>query len=106
VIDDFVPVAMPPPGEPMPPISLGAKRALKTNDNRQWTPVECLLDCLNDIQSGKTSCNKLLVLRLDTDDGGEKFSLGYHAANIKASEILAALEVAKAIILQEMGYAE
>jgi len=93
-------------GETVPPpvTSLGAHRALKTLDNRQWTPVECLQDCINDIVSGKSPTDKLLILRVSTDD--EKFNVGYHACNIKASEIIAALECAKAQVLQEMGYVE
>jgi hypothetical protein len=84
--------------------SLGAHRALKTQDNRLWSPIDCLTDCIADIQSGAVTCNKLLVLRINTTD--EKFNVGYNACNIKASEILAALECAKAQVLQEMGYVE
>jgi hypothetical protein len=86
--------------------SLGAARALKSHDNRQWTPVECLIDCIDDIQSGAVVCDKLFVIRVNVDEADEKFGVGYSAAHIKASEILAALEIAKAIILQEMGYVE
>jgi hypothetical protein len=84
--------------------SLGAARTAKTQDNRQWTPVECLQDCINDINSGAVVCDKLFVIRINTSD--EKFNVGYNAANIKASEVIAALECAKAQLLQEMGYAE
>jgi hypothetical protein len=88
-----------------PPVtSLGAVRAQKSHDNRQWTPVECLLDAVDDIKSGRVTCDKLFVIRINTSD--EKFNVGYNAANIKASEILAALDCAKAQILQEMGYVE
>lgn len=66
--------------------------------------MECLLDCAEDIRSGAIKCDKLLILRVDAGD--DKFNVGYNAANIKASEILAALECAKAQILQEMGYTE
>lgn len=84
--------------------SLGAKRAIKAQDNRKWTPVECLLDAAEDIRSGAVPCEKLFVLRINTTD--DKFNVGYNAANLKASEILAALECAKAQVLQEMGYVE
>lgn len=82
--------------------SLGAARALKSGDNRLWSPLDCLEDCVLDIRSGKTPCDKLLILRLDTKDG--KFNVGYNAAGLKGSEILALLECAKMQILQEMGY--
>ena len=84
--------------------SLGTQRALKNSDNRAWTPLECLRDCIYDIETNHSPCDKLLILRIDTND--EKFNVGYHACNIKASEILAALECAKAQVLQEMGYVE
>jgi len=86
------------------PTSLAAARALKARDNTLWTPAECLVDCFEDIQSGKAPCDKLLIVRVDTLD--EKFNIGYHCANMKASEILAALECVKAQILHEMGYIE
>lgn len=84
--------------------SLSAIRALKTQDNRLWSPVDCLRDCIKDIESGETPTEKLLILRINAQD--LKFNVGYNAANIKASEILAALECVKAQILQEMGYTE
>lgn len=87
-----------------PPVSLGAVRAQKSKDNRLWTPIECLQDAIRDIQSGETICDKVFVIRVDTRE--EKFNIGYNAANISASQVLAALECAKAQILQEMGYVE
>ena len=86
------------------PTSLGAARALKASDNRLWTPVECLRDVIHDIESERVKVHRLLVLRVNTDD--EKFDVGYSAAGAKGSEILAMLECAKAMVLQEMGYIE
>ena len=85
--------------------NLGAKRAEKTRDNRAWSPLDCLRDCIYDVETDRTPCDKLLILRIDTKDG-EVFNVGYNAANLKASEILAVLECAKAMVLQEMGYYE
>lgn len=84
------------------PVSLAAARALKAHDNRLWTPVDCLNDAIADIEKGDKPCNKLVVIRIHADD--DKFDVGYHSANIKASEILAAVECLKLHILQEMGY--
>jgi hypothetical protein len=81
---------------------LGAKRVHRSKDNRDWSPIDCLGDCILDIRSGATPCDKLFVLRIDTRN--EQFNVGYHAANMRASEILAALECAKAEIMQNMGY--
>lgn len=80
--------------------SLGLHRALKSADNRLWGPVDCLQDCLNDVKD--KPCDKLVIIRINTQ--GDVFDVGYHAAQIKASEILAALECLKIHILQEMGY--
>jgi hypothetical protein len=82
--------------------SLGAARALAAGDNRLWSPVECLRDSITDIENGTHPCNKLLVLRINADD--TQFDVGYSSANIKASEILAALECLRIQVLQDMGY--
>jgi hypothetical protein len=98
--DDAVP-AMINPGE-YNVSSLAVARALKSHDNRQWTPIDCLADAILDIKSGKTPCDKLIVVRINTNE--DKFDVGYHCANMKASEMIAALEILKAFILDEMGY--
>jgi hypothetical protein len=82
--------------------SLGAKRALATGDNRLWTPVDCLRDAIKDIESGERPANKLIVLRVNTNE--INFDVGYSSANIRASEMLAAIECLKIQILQEMGF--
>jgi hypothetical protein len=82
--------------------SLNIARALKGADNRLWSPVDCLQDAIADVEKGDKPCNKLIVIRIFADD--EKFDVGYHSANIKASEIISALECLKLHILQEMGY--
>ena len=84
--------------------SLGAHRALKEVDNRLWSVADCLQDALNDVKS--MPCDKVVVIRITTtnDKGEDVFNVGYHAAQIKASEILAALEIMKYQIIEEMGY--
>ena len=86
--------------------SLAAARALKAGDNRLWSPLDCLRDCIKDIETGDRPCDKILILRLVTaaDAKGDKFDVGYNAARLKGSEILAMLECVKAQILCEMGY--
>lgn len=80
--------------------SLTAARAIKQADNRLWGPVDCLEAALKDVK--EKPCDRLVVIRIDTAD--ETFTVGYHAAQIKGSEIIAALEILKAVILEEMGY--
>jgi hypothetical protein len=83
--------------------SLGARRAVEAGDNRLWTPVECLHDVIREIENGTVSANGVLVLHLTKTD--TTFDVGYSSSNIKSSEMLAMLEIAKQVILEEMGYA-
>ena len=80
--------------------SLGAARALKNADNRLWGPVDCLEDALKDVKD--KPCDKLLIVRVYTEN--DTYKIGYHCAQLRASEIIAVLEVTKAFILEEMGY--
>lgn len=77
-------------------------RAVKSGDNRQWTPIECLQDTITDLQTGEAQADKLMIIRISTSD--EQFKVGYSMCNIKASEILAALAILQAQTLQQMGY--
>ena len=45
----------------------------------------------------------MVIIRIDTK-GGDVFSVGYSAAGIKCSEILAAIEILKFTLMKEMGY--
>lgn len=45
---------------------------------------------------------RVLVLTLNTEDGG--YRIGFYAANLKASEMVALLEAAKTMFLRDMGY--
>jgi hypothetical protein len=80
--------------------SLGAARAIAAHDNRLWTPIECLFDAIEDEK--KKPSDKIVVIRIDTKD--DEFTVGYNAAKIKCSEILAAIEILKFTLMKEMGY--
>ena len=80
--------------------SLAAQRAIKAGDNKLWTPVDCLQDCINDFRSDKENANKLVIVTIFAEPN--KFNVGYAASNISASEMLAALEILKAKIIKEM----
>jgi len=83
--------------------SINAIRADRENDNTLLSSVECLEDAAEDLRSGKTKCDKLLVLRLNTGDDGSSYDVGFNASNLRSSEMLALMEVAKAILLAGMG---
>lgn len=82
--------------------SLGAVRAEKARDNRLWTPLECLQEAINDLQSGEIKANKLVIVFVQADD--ESHTISHYSANIKASEILSAAICMQARVLDEMGY--
>lgn len=85
--------------------SFNAARADRENDNALLSPAECCEDAANDIRSGKTPCDKLLVLRLrTTGDNGDEYHVGFNACNMRSSEMLALLEVAKVEVMKCMGY--
>ena len=82
--------------------SLAAARADRENDNTLISPAECCDDAARAIRSGERKADAALVLTLNRVEG--KFDVGYFASNLKASEMLALLEVAKVRILQTMNY--
>jgi len=83
--------------------NLGAHRATKAHDNRLWSPVECLQDCIQQIENGEIEVERMLVLRVNKGEV-ETFNVGYNACNINGSTAVALLEVAKCLILADMGY--
>lgn len=83
--------------------NLAAHRATVEHDNRLWSPIDCLEDCIQSIRNGDVHVDRLLILRLDVGEG-DQFNAGYNAANINGSSALALLEVVKAVILADMGY--
>jgi len=75
-----------------------------TGDAKMWTPEQMLEYSLNEVRSGggREEANKALVLFLTTTDG--VYDVGCNQAGMSCSEMLALLEVAKAILLKDMGY--
>jgi hypothetical protein len=85
--------------------SLGAMRAEREQDNRLWSPIECLEEAIRDLKSGEMSCTGLVILFVD--QGNEEkpvFTVNNYAANIRASSIITAFEAAKVRLLADMGY--
>jgi hypothetical protein len=82
--------------------NLNVERAVRAEDNTLLSPADCLEDALNEVRSGKRDCDAVLVLTLDKRDGC--FNTGFYACNIKASEMLALMEVHKTKVLRDMGF--
>lgn len=73
-----------------------------TNDTRDFLPHESLEMVAARIKSGETVASKSLVITLDDACGGYQPQL--FAAGLPASQILALLDVARAMVLQSMGF--
>lgn len=82
--------------------SLIAERAKQRNDTRDLLPVESLEMVAARIKSGETVCTKSLVITLDDACGGFRPEL--FAASLPSTQILALLDVARAVVLQNMGF--
>lgn len=86
--------------------SFNAERANRTGDNTLITPAECLEDAASEIRSGARECNKVMVITLNTGDNYDTFQVGFYAAQMRSSEMLAALEAIKTTVLRDMGFIE
>jgi len=82
------------------------KLAETTGDAKMWTPEQMLEYSLSEVRSGggREDVNKALVLFLTTTDG--VYDVGCTQAGMSCSEMLALLEVAKAVLLKDMGYVQ
>lgn len=76
-------------------ISLNIARANATNDNTVVSPAETLRDALFEIESGKRSPQSILILTLDKGPDCDCYGMGWYAAKLQVSEIIALLEHAK-----------
>lgn len=62
------------------PISLAEARALKANDSRLWTPIDCARAFLRDIESGAINPRDVAIWFNEPD--GEGSTLRYYTANL------------------------
>ena len=86
--------------------SINVARADRENDNTLLSPVECLEEAAREIRSGEKRCTSVLVLRLDAGEDGDCYDIGFSACNLRSSEMLSLLEVAKTRVLSGMGFLE
>jgi len=80
------------------------KLAEATGDAKMWSPEQMLEYSLHEVQpgGGREEVNKALVLFLTNTDGA--YDVNYTQAGMSCSEMLALLDVAKAVLLKDMGY--
>lgn len=60
--------------------------AARSNNNQLSDPISLLKDALAEIETGERKCNKLLILTLDDETG---YDVGFYAAKMKCSELIA-----------------
>jgi len=78
-------------------VSLGEK----SFDGKRWGVEQMMLNAIGDVNSGAIKPTKALVLFLDDDDGS--YDVHFVQAGMSCSQMLALVEVAKQIFLQDMG---
>lgn len=83
--------------------SLAAARADRENDNGLVSPAEMLRDAARALDAGEETATSALVLFLDAGVDGETYDVNFRASNMRCSEMLALLEVAKRNVLTAMG---
>ena len=85
---------------------LSIARAYASQDNSLVTPVQILREAAREIEAGEIPADKALIVLIETgDDGVPKFKVRWRAADIRASEIIAACEYMKQeifLLLMEM----
>lgn len=80
------------------PISM----AEHTGDACMWSPKQMLEDAVADCDGDRERYRKAVVLWLDDSDG--RFDVGYTQAGMNCSQMIALVEVAKTMFLEDMGY--
>ncbi len=72
------------------------------NNGTLDTPLHVLESVKERIESGQESPTKLVVISLDDSSG--LYDIKWQQAGMKMSEMLALLEIAKSVVINEMGY--
>ena len=76
--------------------------AEEAHDSRMWTPEQVLELALKDVQSGRITSKKLMVVYADDQDEG--YHAGFIQSGLSMSQTVALCEVIKTMCLQQMGY--
>jgi hypothetical protein len=73
-----------------------------TNNGKMLSHMDSLKSAIKDIENKNMSPDKILILSLDNKNGD--YNISFHQAGMTMSECLALCDVAKSIMLSEMGY--
>lgn len=81
-------------------INLNEKRAHKEKDSKLWTPRDCALAVLRDIENGEIKPKQLAIHYYEElPDGGRKHH--YYVAGVSVEEHISMLEFAKHRVIHD-----
>lgn len=81
------------------PVNLGAHRAQKQQDGTAWTPVECLRQLLDDIESGKLQVDRVVAVYQGPRDGEVHRATGFYNATPEPAVAVGMLGVASQMLI-------
>lgn len=84
--------------------SLSIARVKKIDDNRLITPIECLNDVVHDLETREIACNKLMIIRLNTNPDDKYYDVNFNCCNLSTQEMIALLEIVKSILLDDINH--
>lgn len=82
------------------PISLAEQRALKAEDNRLWTALDCAKAFVRDLESGKIKADAVAIHYYDKHEDGCRTLFNY-TANLDREQVLALTVLAQNKALRE-----
>ena len=98
----------PHPSGPVPdftsyPQSITELRAAQTNQGRDWTPKDVLIDALRDVDAGHVKPKLLMVFWLEEKEDSAGHTMGYAISSPCKLQTIATLELVKQRYLDDHG---
>ncbi len=78
------------------PVNIGAERAERSQDNRDWTPVQMLESVIKEINSGKSEPTRAIVITMSDEN---EFYI--KSCNIDTFHQISMFQIAKHITLND-----
>ena len=80
---------------------MGNVHRITAGDASAGSVLAMLHEATSDVTAGDRKCQKAVLITLDEDE--DRYDVAWHNAGMKGSEIIALLEAAKQMIMQQMG---
>lgn len=81
-------------------VNLAAAKAHKTGNADDWSPADMLEDLARSVRNGSSDPTEAVVILLRRN--GEDYDVARYVSRLRASEVVALLEVAKRDVLDTM----